>query len=84
MLPIAVEAGALQTLVATLIARDGQVPFTVDLQAETVSGPGCLCLVFSLPAAQRHALLEGLDDIGLTLQHLGLIEAWEQRRAPMA
>ena len=84
MLPIAVEAGALQALVATLIARDGQVPFTVDLQAETVSGPGGLCLVFSLPAAQRHALLEGLDDIGLTLQHLGLIEAWEQRRAPMA
>jgi 3-isopropylmalate/(R)-2-methylmalate dehydratase small subunit len=84
VLPIALEADALQTLMAAAQACDGQAPFTVDLTACEISGPGGLRLPFSLPAAQRHALLQGLDDIGLTLLQLDLIEAWERRQTPAA
>ena len=34
-----------------------------------------------MPAADRMRLLEGLDDIGLTLKHTGEIAAWEKRMA---
>ncbi len=78
VLPIALDAETMQTLMTAALACDGQAPYTVDLQAQEIRGPANLCLGFSLPAAQRHALLEGLDDIGLTLQQLGLIEAWER------
>jgi 3-isopropylmalate dehydratase small subunit len=41
-------------------------------------------MAFAIDAGARIALLEGLDDIGLTLRHVDLIEAWERRQAPAA
>ena len=38
-------------------------------------------ITFEIPAADRMRLLEGLDDIGLTLKHTDEIKAWEQRMA---
>jgi 3-isopropylmalate/(R)-2-methylmalate dehydratase small subunit len=84
VLPIALDADQMRGLMAAALACDGQEPFTVDLQAREVRGPGGLRLAFGLPDAQRDALLAGLDDIGLTLQQLDLIEAWEQRQPPPA
>ena len=64
-----------------MIAANGAAPFTVDLETQTISGPGGPDITFDIPAADRMRLLEGLDDIGLTLKHTDEIEAWEKRTA---
>jgi 3-isopropylmalate/(R)-2-methylmalate dehydratase small subunit len=53
---------------------------TVDLESCTVSFNGER-QPFEIDAESRHRLLQGLDDISLTLQHDGDIAAYEQRRA---
>jgi 3-isopropylmalate/(R)-2-methylmalate dehydratase small subunit len=55
------------------------VPVTVDLVARTVSC-GDLVAPFEIDDYVRWRLLEGLDDVGITLQSAGLIEAFEARR----
>ena len=64
-----------------VLAVNGQAPFTVDLQTQRISGPGGPDIGFDIPAADRMRLIEGLDDIGLTLKHADEIAAWEQRMA---
>jgi 3-isopropylmalate/(R)-2-methylmalate dehydratase small subunit len=53
---------------------------TVDLAAQTVTTPGGGQFKFEVDAFRKHCLLNGLDDIGLTLQHVGDIKAYEERR----
>jgi 3-isopropylmalate dehydratase small subunit len=64
-----------------VVAADGAQPFEVDLVAQRISGPGGPDIAFEMPAADRMRLLEGLDDIGLTLKHADEIAAWERRVA---
>ena len=52
-----------------MVAVNGAAPFTVDLDTQRISGPGGADIAFDIPAADRMRLLEGLDDIGLTLKH---------------
>jgi len=52
---------------------------TVDLESRTVTDIAGFSASFSIDDFQRHCLLEGLDDIGLTLLHEGDIAAFEQR-----
>jgi len=53
---------------------------TVDLeQCEARDGDG-LCFAFVIDESRRHCLLEGLDDIGLTLRHESNITGYESRR----
>jgi 3-isopropylmalate dehydratase small subunit len=66
---------------ARVIATDGAAPFTVDLETQRISGPGGGDVAFDIPAADRMRLIEGLDDIGLTLKHRDDIVAWEKRMA---
>ena len=56
-------------------------PFTVDLVTQRISGPGGADVAFDIAAADRMRLLEGLDDIGMTLKHMDDIVSWEQRAA---
>ena len=63
------------------VAADGATPFTVDLQAQSIGGPGGPDLIFEIAPADRMRLLEGLDDIGLTLKHAHDIAVWEERMA---
>ncbi len=53
---------------------------TVDLEAQTVSDPAGGSIPFEVDEFRRHMLLEGLDDIGLTLQHEDKIAAYERAR----
>jgi len=81
LLPIVLapaEAGAFERRV---IAANGATPFTVDLETQTISGPGGPDITFEIAAADRTRLLEGLDDIGLTLKHTEDIVAFEQEMA---
>jgi 3-isopropylmalate/(R)-2-methylmalate dehydratase small subunit len=52
---------------------------TVDLQAQAVTRPDGKVLHFEIDAFRKHCLLNGLDDIGLTLQDSESIQAFEAR-----
>ena len=81
LLPIVLSPSDAQAFEQRIIAVNGAAPFTVDLRAQCISGPGGPDIAFELPAADRVRLLEGLDDIGLTLKHAGEIAGWERRTA---
>jgi 3-isopropylmalate/(R)-2-methylmalate dehydratase small subunit len=81
LLPIVLEPAAADAFAARVTAVDGAAPFTVDLVSQRISGPGGADVAFDISAADRTRLLEGLDDIGLTLKHMGEIVSWEQRAA---
>ncbi|GAB2784396.1 3-isopropylmalate dehydratase small subunit [Halomonas shantousis] len=51
----------------------------VDLEAQTVTTPGGEVLNFEVDEFRKHCLLNGLDDIGLTLQDEAAIRSFEQR-----
>src|ERR1700738_2511806 len=81
LLPIALSPSDAQAFEQRVIAVDGAAPFTVDLRAQRISGPGGGDIAFDIPATDRIRLLEGLDDIGLTLKHVEEIASWERRTA---
>src|SRR5690349_12552686 len=81
LLPIVLAPDAADAFAARVIAADGAAPFTVDLESQRISGPGGGDIAFEIASADRMRLLEGLDDIGLTLKHMAEIVNWEQRAA---
>ena len=54
---------------------------TVDLEARELTHPGGLRIAFAFDEFERHMLLHGLDDVGLTLQRQERITAYEQAHA---
>ena len=79
LLPIVLAPNDAVAFEAAVVADDGASPCTVDLRTQTIEGPGPGTYHFALAAAERDALLRGLDDIGLTLEALASIVAWEDR-----
>jgi len=79
LLPVVLGAAVADEFIARVIAVDGKATFTVDLVALKISGPGGPDIPFEIPAADRTRLLDGLDDIGLTLKHVDEIASWERR-----
>ncbi len=70
--------------VAELMRRAQATPgyqLTVDLESCTVGDAEGFSATFKVDAFRRHCLLNGLDEIGLTLQHEAAIAAFEKRRA---
>lgn len=62
-------------------AEEAEDPtFEVDLEAQEIRTPSKAVVRFAIDPFKRHCLLNGLDDIGLTLQHLDAIAAFEERR----
>ena len=57
---------------------------TVDLTGQTVTTPSDAVFKFEIDAFRRHCLLNGLDDIELTLQHVDEIKAYEAFRKQVA
>jgi 3-isopropylmalate dehydratase small subunit len=79
LLPIVLSPSDAEPFEQRVIAVNGAAPFTVDLRAQRISGPGGADVAFDIPGADRMRLLEGLDDIGLTLKHADEIANWEKR-----
>jgi 3-isopropylmalate/(R)-2-methylmalate dehydratase small subunit len=52
---------------------------TVDLEAQVVVRPNGTRIPFEVDAFRKHCLLNGLDDIGLTLAHTAAIDAYEAK-----
>jgi 3-isopropylmalate/(R)-2-methylmalate dehydratase small subunit len=79
LLPVVLAPADADAFIARVVAVNGAGPFTVDLQSQRMSGPGGPDISFEVAAADRMRLLEGLDDIGLTLKHTDAIIDWERR-----
>jgi 3-isopropylmalate/(R)-2-methylmalate dehydratase small subunit len=76
ILPVAAAPDDLDRLRTLLRAAEGPVTLHVDLPAQQVTGPD-FALSFDLPAADKTALMEGLDEIGMSLLLADDIAAWE-------
>ena len=61
--------------------RGSNATLTVDLEAQTIQGPDGGTVKFEIDPFRKKCLLEGLDDIGLTLQRGADIDAYEKRNA---
>ncbi len=61
------------------VSRDPETKITVDLEERTVSSPG-VQESFEMDDFTRYRLLNGLDDIGLTLKHEADLETFERSR----
>lgn len=79
LLPIMLAGAVVDQLFKACASTPGY-KLTVDLAAQTVTTPTGESFAFEVDAFRKHCLLNGLDDIGLTLQHVDEIRAYEQRR----
>jgi 3-isopropylmalate/(R)-2-methylmalate dehydratase small subunit len=78
ILPITLPEETVAGLMAELQVNPGAT-MTVDLQSQTITGPSGSTISFDVDPFRRELLLNGLDDIGMTLQHEPDITAFEQR-----
>jgi 3-isopropylmalate/(R)-2-methylmalate dehydratase small subunit len=78
MLPVILPEEVCRALREQLHAAPG-ARITVDLEAQSVTAPDGAQHRFEIDPAYRERLLKGLDDVGLVLQYLPEIEAFEQR-----
>ncbi len=60
--------------------RGANAVVTVDLEKQEITGPDGGTLSFEVDPWRKHCLLNGLDDIGLTLETGAKIEAFEEKR----
>ena len=81
LLPVVLGPEDAASFAARVVSAAGSAPFTVDLVDQRISGPGGLDIAFDIPGPDRTRLLEGLDDIGLTLKHRDEILNWERDAA---
>jgi 3-isopropylmalate/(R)-2-methylmalate dehydratase small subunit len=79
LLPIVLDAAIVDQLFRETEATPGYT-LRVDLERQTVTTPGGESFGFDVDAHRKHCLLNGLDDIGLTLQQADKIQAYEERR----
>ncbi|MBF0160948.1 MAG: 3-isopropylmalate dehydratase small subunit [Magnetococcales bacterium] len=83
ILPLVLTATEVERLFQACQATDGYT-LSVDLEAQSVTTAAGERISFTLDPFRRHCLLHGLDDIGLTLQHVSDIEHYEQQRRQAA
>ena len=76
MLPITLTHEQVQEIMRRVQQREGY-ELTVDLERQTIEDSEGLSILFVVSEFQRYCLLEGLDDIGLTLRHEDLIREYE-------
>jgi 3-isopropylmalate/(R)-2-methylmalate dehydratase small subunit len=80
LLPIVLPETQVDRLFADTYAFPG-FKLTIDLERQLVTTTdGALAFPFDVEPFRKHCLLDGLDDIGLTLQHADAIRAFETKR----
>jgi 3-isopropylmalate/(R)-2-methylmalate dehydratase small subunit len=80
LLPVELPGATVDKLMAA-VSADPSVEVTIDLETRTVSAPAAgVEATFEIDDFTRYRLMNGLDDIGLTLQHEDRITAFEARR----
>ena len=79
LLPIVLDAASVDDLFQAVIATPGY-RLQIDLERQSVIAPDGMVYRFEVDAFRKNCLLNGLDDIGLTLQHVREIKEYEARR----
>jgi len=79
LLPIVLKEAEVDTLFQAVETQEGY-QLTVDLEKQTVTTPDGQDLQFDVDEFRKYCLLNGLDDIGLTLQYADDIRAYEAKR----
>jgi 3-isopropylmalate/(R)-2-methylmalate dehydratase small subunit len=79
ILPIVLDEAKVEQLFKEVEASEGY-QLAVDLEAQAITTPGGEVINFEVDSFRKHCLLNGLDDIGLTLQHVDEIRAYEEQR----
>ncbi|QBK29234.1 3-isopropylmalate dehydratase small subunit [Roseitalea porphyridii] len=80
ILPIVVTPDELEKLLDDA-DRGANATLTVDLEAQEIRGPDGGVISFDIDPHRKRSLLEGLDDIGLTLERAPAIDTYETRLA---
>lgn len=80
ILPIVVSPEDLEKLMDDA-SRGSNAVLSVDLEAQQITGPDGGSIAFEIDAFRRHCLLNGLDDIGLTLEKSAAIDTFEKSNA---
>ncbi|MDB4837492.1 3-isopropylmalate dehydratase small subunit [Marinomonas sp.] len=79
LLPIVLHAEEVDQLFIEVTAKEGS-EVVIDLENQTVTSPSGAEFTFAVDNFRKHCLLNGLDDIGLTLQQDDAIKRFEQKR----
>jgi len=78
LLPIRLPAEQVDALFVAVESTPGY-RLIVDLEQQSITAPDGTAYKFEVEAFRKHCLLNGLDDIGLTLQHVEEIAAFEAK-----
>ena len=78
LLPIRLSAQQVDELFKSAASHPGY-KLAIDLERQTINTPDGSVYKFEVETFRKHCLLNGLDDIGLTLQHVGEIKAFETK-----
>lgn len=79
LLPIVLSEDSVEALFQSVNAQPGY-QLSIDLEAQTVTTPENDVYSFEIDAFRKHCLLNGLDEIGLTLNEADTIRAYEAKR----
>jgi len=79
ILPIVVSEDVLKSIMDEIDANEG-IKFEVDLENQTVSTPAGTVINFEIDPFRKNNLLNGLDDIGITLQQCDKIDTFEAKQ----
>jgi len=83
LLPIVLDESLVDGLFKDVAANEGY-ELTIDLEAQKIVKPNGETIAFEVDAFRKHCLLNGLDDIGLTLQDSQDIKDYESKRSQQA
>jgi 3-isopropylmalate/(R)-2-methylmalate dehydratase small subunit len=82
LLPVVLDAAVIDQMF-DLVNKQSGIEFAIDLETQTVTA-GDIVHQFEIDDFRKHCLLNGLDDIGLTLQHVEAIRQYEDVRKQTA
>ncbi len=79
LLPVVLEESEVDTVIARALRGSGYAA-TVDLESQTVTDDHGLNASFDIDPFRKNSLLQGLDDVGITLDYVASIDSFESRR----
>jgi 3-isopropylmalate/(R)-2-methylmalate dehydratase small subunit len=83
VLPVVLKASEVQAMFE-IVAANPAAQISIDLPAQQVKLPDGRAFAFEIDAGRKRNMIEGLDEIGLTLKRADAIRAYEARRAQQA
>ena len=83
ILPIILSAEIVDEIFNEISSDEGY-QLKVDLPSQSITKPNGVTIAFDVDDFRKHCLINGLDDIGMTLEHVADIKAYEEKRKQQA